>query len=156
MGLFRRRAKAVAPEDLRHQMRDLGYAPIEPMSDDEIVQRLADASFTTPLEERNAYANGLLAWAEAQSIEEFFKLRHLILAVEIARHTRDWHKRFPDESLDLATAKIEGLLAAMTADTMGRTPEESYELYFGPDIPSTLEQMYDALVNTKTRQLGDA
>jgi hypothetical protein len=37
----------------------------------------------------------------------------------------------------------------MRSDVMHRRPDQSYELFFGPDIPRIVQQVHDRLMESK-------
>ena len=131
-------------------MSDVGAEPIEPASTEELIDRLTHASFTTPLEQRNAYANGVLTWAKNTDYATFSSLRGLIFDCEVTRQARAWHAMFPKESVELASMRLHGALLEVSRDMLGRRADEDYKFYFGPDIPQTVEQLFHALVNART------
>lgn len=143
--MFRRKRP---PSPATPFLAGLGFAPIEPASLDEVTDCLA--SFTTTLDERNTYANGLLTWVEAEMIagvegsqDLFTRLRHVIILAELTRRARDWHEQFPSETVELGWTKIEGVLIWMAGNS--RIPAESYELGYAADIPKVIDIAYDRL-----------
>jgi hypothetical protein len=90
-------------------MSDLGVQPIPVEFVDDFAEKLSPLA-DTPLPERNAYANGVLTWAEGEGEEPFTRHPEVIFGTELARHGKAWHRDDPDVSTDLAIARIEGLL----------------------------------------------
>lgn len=130
------------------QMRDHGCTPVVPSSAEEIAERLADNATWAPVEERDAYADGLLAWAETVGFDVYARYRLRVFQAEIDRHAREWAEAFADETFELGVLKIEAMFQAIT-DVHGRTADEPYEGYFGPGIPTIVQRVVDALHDAK-------
>lgn len=130
------------------QMRDHGCVPVVPASAEEIAERLADSATWAPVEDRDAYADGLLAWAETVGFDVYARYRLRVFQVEIDRHAREWAEAYADETFELGVLKIEAVFQAIT-DQHGRTPDEGYEGWFGPGIPTIVQRVVDALHDAK-------
>jgi hypothetical protein len=111
---------------------------------DEFSDKLSPLSKTS-LDARNTYANGVLVWAKTGGDVRFARFRRAVFATEIARRARAWHDDVSDISCELASARVEGLLAAMATGIKGRKPDEDYQRFFGPDIPRIVEGAYSSL-----------
>lgn len=123
-----------------------GYAPLHPApSYDEIADHLSDCSLA--VEQRNAYANALLAWAESVSAAEFSKFRQLVMGSEIANAARDWSSKQPELSVELAVARMYAWMIEITRGVSNKraTGDNFYESW-GPNIPSTVNHAYQTLL----------
>jgi hypothetical protein len=124
------------------------YAPLIDPSYDEITERLARNQFDVPVNERNDYANALLAWAERMGPEEFAKWRSLVVQSEIGICARDWTARSEDDT-ETAVARITMVVDHFVREVNRGRRVKNYEDGLWANIPSVINAMYRSLVDSK-------
>ena len=128
-----------------------GHAPLTGVGRDEALATYADLLLAAGVDERNAFANGMLAWAERQSPRTFSTLRHVVFKGELRRHGSDYAETFshlgPAHDAGLAVAKLQYLTVRLGQGKYGDgVTMTNYQTFFGPDIPRTLDTLYQRAV----------
>jgi hypothetical protein len=123
-----------------------GHQPLHIANQEEVAKRLSDTFWHEPLQVRNEFANGLLAWAELQDEETYDVVKRLVIDTEYALSIKEWTRKDPSMDKELALAK----LAALTVELVRTTADPSvdgtnYHECLGPDIPIIIRQAFDSL-----------
>lgn len=143
MGLFSRRKEPASSAQMA------GYRPLDIANREDAARRLADTFWNEPLQVRNEFANGLLAWAETQGVEDFDLMKTLVLDTEYAMCVKEWTRKDPTMDGDLAAAKLQVLMLEMVRATAEpKANGDNYHASLGADIPlivrSAFENLYEA------------
>ena len=124
-----------------------GHAPLTGVDRNQALNAYAELLLSADVDERNGFANAMLAWAEEDSQDCFNSLRQVVFEGELRRHSTDYAATFgrlgPTHDAGLAVAKVQYLVVRLGQGRYGeQVTFENYETFFGPDIPATLATLY--------------
>ena len=138
MGLF--------PSKRRRKLQMANYEPLVVDDRDEAMGRAAETFWSEPIEERNQFANRLLAWAELEGVQTLNAMKRLVVDTECAVRVEEWRRQDPDVEPDEALEDLRQLLLEMVrAVAAPRANASNYHSHLGPDIPLIIGEVFERL-----------
>ena len=122
------------------------YEPLGVDDRDEAMGRVAEVFWSEPVEERNQFANRLLAWAELDDAQTLASMKRLVVDTESAVRVEDWRREDPSVETESALEDLRNLLVEMVrAVAAPRANASNYHTHLGPDIPLIIGEVFERL-----------